>query len=476
MKKFLSRYSKLSLTFLCIDILLILLLVYKLIRLDILPFKYLIIAIIVLLVLLGLIMLFTQKRSKKALKVVGVILTIITISVSTVGAYYTSTIVDFLSKAFKEGKDTYTSTYYVLTKQDTFNDIKELNDKTIGYFELVPNINDALNKLKETVSFTEQKYDNVFSTFNDVNNKKIAATYIEKNLYESLLESVKDLKEANYKVLYSVDIEVENEVSKKEVNGDYVNVYLGGTDFANNFDFNMLITINKKTHKILLTSIPRDFYVYVPKLGMRDLLGYAGGVNNSIGVMENLFSVDVNYFLKVNTHSIIGLVDTLGGVEFCSDKSFTTTHALITDTYDDTKGPKLNVKKGCHTYKGIEILTISRERKAYPDGDRQRQKNCQAIMISLFKKMASLNSLTNFSNVLNKVSELYSTNIPQDLVTEIAKSAIDGNNWTFDQQSVTGGDSSDYVHLGTVKDYVMRPNQDSVSNASAKMKSVMYES
>ncbi len=476
MKKFLSRYSKLSLTFLCIDILLILFLVYKLIRLDILPFKYLIIAIIVLLVLLGLIMLFTQKRSKKALKVVGVILKVITVSVSTVGAYYTSTIVDFLGKAFKEGKDTYTSTYYVLTKQDTFNDINELNDKTIGYFELVPNINDALNKLKETVSFTEQKYDNVFSTFNDVNNKKIAATYIEKNLYESLLESVKDLKEANYKVLYSVDIEVENEVSKKEVNGDYVNVYLGGTDFANNFDFNMLITINKKTHKILLTSIPRDFYVYVPKLGMKDLLGYAGGVNNSIGVMEKLFSVDVNYFLKVNTHSIIGLVDTLGGLEFCSDKSFTTTHALITDTYDDTKGPKLNVKKGCHTYKGIEILTISRERLAYPDGDRQRQKNCQAITISIFKKMASLNSLTNFSNVLGKVSELYSTNIPQELVTEIAKSAIDGNNWTFDQQSVTGSDSSDYVHLGSVKDYVMRPNQDSVSNASAKIKSVMYES
>ena len=476
MKKFLSRYSKLSLTFICIDILLVLFLVYKLIRLDILPFKYLIIAIIVLLVFLGLIMLFTQKKSKKVFKIIGIILTVITISVSTVGAYYTSTIVDFLGKAFKEGKDTYTSTYYVLTKQDTFNDINELKDKTIGYFELVPNINDALNKLKETVSFTEQKYDNVFSTFNDVNNKKIEATYIEKNLYESLLESVNDLKEANYKILYSVDIEVENEVSKKEVNGDYVNIYLGGTDFANNFDFNMVVTINKKTHKILLTSIPRDFYVYVPKLGMKDLLGYAGGVNNSIGVMENLFSVDVNYFLKVNTHSIIGLVDTLGGLEFCSDKSFTTTHALITDTYDDTKGPKLNVKKGCHTYSGIEILTISRERLAYSDGDRQRQKNCQAIMINLFKKMASLNSLTNFSNVLNKVSELYSTNIPQDLVTQIAKSAIDGNNWTFDQQSVTGSDSSDFVHLGTVKDYVMRPNQDSVSNASAKMKSVMYES
>ena len=90
--------------------------------------------------------------------------------------------------------------------------------------------------------------------------------------------------------------------------------------------------------------------------------------------------------------------------------------------------------------------------------------------------MASLSSLTNFSNVLDKVSELYSTNIPQTLVTEIAKSTIDGSNWTFDQQSVTGADSSDFVHVGTVKDYVMRPNKESVDAASAKIKGVMSES
>ena len=476
MKKILSNFSKLSLTFLVIDILLIVFFTLKIIKLDILPLKYLIAIISILLIFLLLIILFTQKRSKKIFKVIGIILTIITLVITTVGSYYSSTIVDFLTSAFKEGKDTYISTYYILTKNEEYKDINDLKDKTIGYFELVANINEALNKLNETITFKSKSYDNVFSAFNDVKRKKIDATIIEKNLYESLLESAKDLKEAKYNILYSVDIEVENEVTKKEVNGDYANIYLGGTDFANNFDFNMVITINKKTHKILLTSIPRDFYIYVPKLGMKDLLGYAGGVNNSIGVMENLFSIDVNYFLKVNTHSIIGLVDTLGGIEFCSDKSFTTTHALITDSYNDSKGPKLNVKKGCHTYKGIEILTISRERLAYSDGDRQRQKNCQAIIISLFKKMASLNSLTNFANILDKVSALYKTNIPQELVTEIAKSAIDGNNWTFEQQSVTGADSSDYVHLGTVKDYVMRPKQDSVDAASAKIKEIMFES
>ena len=64
----------------------------------------------------------------------------------------------------------------------------------------------------------------------------------------------------------------------------------------------------------------------------------------------------------------------------------------------------------------------------------------------------------------------------QDLITEIAKSAIDGNSWTFEQQSVTGGDSRGGVHRGTVQDYVMQPNQDSVNSAKAKMKGIMFES
>lgn len=64
--------------------------------------------------------------------------------------------------------------------------------------------------------------------------------------------------------------------------------------------------------------------------------------------------------------------------------------------YDDTKGKKLTVSKGCRTYSGIEILTIARERKAFVDGDRQRQKNCQDIMISIFKKMANADNITNY--------------------------------------------------------------------------------
>ena len=123
-------------------------------------------------------------------------------------------------------------------------------------------------------------------------------------------------------------------------------------------------------------------------------------------------------------------------------------------------------------YNGIQILTIARERKAYQDGDRQRQKNCQEIMISIFNKMTKVENLTNYSKILDSVSNLYTTNIPPELVQELAKQTLDGTKWSISQQSVTGRDSRGNVHLSSVMDYVMVPNTDSVNEASLKIKMI----
>ena len=209
---------------------------------------------------------------------------------------------------------------------------------------------------------------------------------------------------------------------------------------------------------------------------MKDILGYAGnwGINTSIKTLENLYKIDINNYVKIEPSSLVKLVDVLGGVSFCSDISFITNHSQLIGEYNDSKGEKLTVEKGCKTYSGIQILTLARERKAYKDGDRQRQKNCQQIMINIFNKIASFNSLTKYNEVLDSVSDTYTTNLDLNEVTNIIKSVINGTKWTFETQSVTGSDSSNLVHLKTVKDYVMIPNQSSVDKAINKIKEVMF--
>lgn len=474
MKK--RKKNKKMIIFTIINLFFTILLSYFIFTLNILPLKYSILLVGLLLIIdIGAVFLIKQK--KKGIRIIGYIISIILALISIVGSYYLSTTNSFLNKAFDNAVKTYTNTYYVVTlKNSTLEKTEDLKDQKIGYYESIPNIEEALTEFNKKTTTENKKYESIIELFKDLKTKKISATIIEENIYEALLEDGTTLNKNDYKIIDKFDLEVEEEQEEIVDDGNSFSVYIGGVDFTEkNTDFNMVVTINKKTHKILLTSLPRDYYVTISGKGMKELLGYVGyfGINTSRKTVEDLFGINIDYYVKINTESIVGLVDTLRGVQFCSDSSYTTTHALVMGSYDDTKGKKLTVSKGCRTYSGIEILTIARERKAFVDGDRQRQRNCQDIMISIFKKMANADNITNYSNILNAVSNLYTTNISKDLITELARNTVDGASWTFEQQSVTGRDSSAYVHLGTVKDYVMIPNTDSIATAQSNMKKII---
>ena len=466
------KANKIMIIFSILNLIFTILFLYCSMSLNIIPIKYIFIIIIVLF-LMNFGVLCLLKKKNKICKGIGIGISVLFALISIIGIYYINETNSFLSKAFNHNKNVYEHTYYLVSK----NNIEDKNSiKQVGYYNASTNIDDALNKLNEYVDSKIEKYDDLYDLFNDLDNSQISALLIEQTLYDFVIESNDKFKKENYQILHSFNIEVEEVIEVVQSNNDSFSIYIGGADFTGLYnDFNMIVTVNKNTNKILLTSTPRDFYVAIDgKGGTKDLLGYVGawGINTSRKTLENLYDINIDYYLKINTKSLVGLVDTLGGLEFCSDISYTTTHATILDSYDDTKGNKLKVTKGCKTYNGVEILTIARERKAYPDGDRQRQKNCQQIMINIFNKMISPELITNYSSILNAVSDLYTTNIPKELVTEIAKDTLNGAKWKIEQQSVTGSDSRGHVHLSNILDYVMVPNTDSVNQASLKIKMI----
>ena len=63
--------------------------------------------------------------------------------------------------------------------------------------------------------------------------------------------------------------------------------------------------------------------------------------------------------------------------------------------------------------------------------------------------------------------------ISREEALELAKDTINnGASWTFEQQSVTGRDSRGYVHMGTIEDYVMIPDENSINTAKSKIKEI----
>ena len=456
------------LIFSIINILITILLIIFCFKLNMIPLKYLIILIIILILFNIGVMLLLKKKQKKY-KIPGIIMSIILIVLSIFGIYYIAKTNDFILNSFNK-KNVEVNSYYLISSLN----LEEIKGGTIGYYENTINIEEAKIETLKTVDAKYQSYNDIYNVFKELEKSKIQAVLIEKSLYEFLKENNTGLNLENYNIVTVINVEIEEQEEEITKDSDSFSIYIGGLDFTELYtDFNMIVTVNKKTGKIMLTSTPRDFYVEVPGLnGAKDLLGYVGvrGINASRKALENLYDVNIDYYMRINTKSLVGLVDTLGGVEFCSDISYTTTHATVLETYDDTKGNKLYVQKGCRKYNGIEILTIARERKAYKDGDRQRQKNCQEIMISIFNKMTKVENLTNYSKILDSVSNLYTTNISPELVQELAKQTLDGTKWSIIQQSVNGRDSRGNVHLSNIMDYVMIPNMDSVKEASLKIK------
>lgn len=446
-------------------------------KLNILPIKYylLIFGIIVVLEIVSILFILLKK---KILNIIGYILSIILIIVNICGIYYVRVTDNFLDKSFNNDNREYTTTFYIVSKKDSNNTLDNIAGKDVGYYKDTPNIEQAITELGYKYKVNTISYDNISEMFNG-----ISYILVEKNLYDYTFEIDKSLNKLDYDIIYEYTLTFQETIdSNTEENDDNyipetnnINIYIGGTDFTNQlYDFNMIVSINKDTHKVLLTSIPRDYHIPVyGKGGRSDNMGYHGawGITTSMKSLEQLLNIKIDYYVKVRTSSLVGVVDTLGGIQFCSDKSFYTTHATILDSYDDSKGNKLYVKKGCYNYNGTEILTISRERLAYSGGDRQRQKNCQSILISIFNKATSPSVIKNYQSLLDSISDLYTTSIPRDMITSYIRDILNNNTkWTFNTQSLDGYDSRGYVHLTNYLDYVMMPYQSSINSASYNIK------
>lgn len=459
-----------------INLIFISIFIYLLNKINLIPKKYFIIILIILVIYFVFCFLLTNMKYKIT-KIIGIILTIISILISIIGSYFVYNGDRFLNKSFDNASDYTVINYYIVTYSDSLADNERDIFDTL-YYTSEANISSAIEEFSNNINIETKLYEDVSDLFIKLANKEISFVLISKSLYESIFEIDKTLNRDNYKIIYKFNVSIKNiidEVRDTNNKSNSFNIYIGGSDFANLMDFNMIVTINMKTHKVLLTSIPRDYYIEeYGQGGKKDTLSYMGanGILINKKSLENLFNINIDYYLKVNTKSLVGIVDTIGGINYCSDFGYLTTHAMVLDTYDDRLGKKLYIKEGCQQLNGIQTLTLARERNAFLGKDRRRQINCQAIIIDIFEKLKSVNTITNYNNILNSISELYETTISRNRIENIMQDTINGSNWTFEEQLVDGIDAIDYVHLTTLKDWVMYPDMNTVNDAKIKIETI----
>ena len=429
--------------------------IISIIKLNMIPNKYLLIIILIelFLLLIGTIL---NINKNKILKIIGIILLIINIIINSVGLYYINNTNKFIKNIFTKDIK-YTSVYYLITNKENNKTLEDLDENTnILYYEYSKNI----DKAKEILgNYKYEKTNNIIDTLNNLKGYLL----VDKTNYD-----ITETNKENLKILYEFNVETTEKrvVNKKQ---DSYNIYVNGTDFTRELtDFNMLITINNKTKTILLTSIPRDYYMDIPNY-KKDSLEFMGllGPRPAMDALENLFETKIDYYGSIHAEGIAEIVDKIGGIEYCSNIEYQTQYPK--EMNQGTR--KFTIQKGCQHLNGIETVSAVRIRKTI-GSDRQRQLNCRQVFERIMEKSLSMTTLTNYEELLSSVSNLYQTNMDDKTITTLIKNLIN-EKYTILEQNVDGSDGENYIRQGTVKSYVMYPYENTVNNAKQKIKEVL---
>ncbi len=118
-------------------------------------------------------------------------------------------------------------------------------------------------------------------------------------------------------------------VKKNELNPNnalpeaWVNILLLGSDnrdqksIEGRSDVMIILSVNRTTGEIKMSSLARDLYVQLPKLTGNYRLNVAhayGGPNLAMLAINTLFDMNVTRYASVNLHGLAGIIDVLGGV------------------------------------------------------------------------------------------------------------------------------------------------------------------
>lgn len=363
----------------------------------------------------------------------------------------------------------------VVLKSSKINSLSELQNESIEYclqYDKEKDMNQVIAEAKKKESSLNFDVAMTYSKLgDDLYNNTVNAILVN-TAYNGMFEENHPDFQNEVKEIWTSDIEtkVKDFSTRVSVTNTPFIIYISGIDTYGSIttvsrsDVNMIVTVNPNTKKILLTSIPRDYYVTLANMKKKDKLTHSGiaGPENTVKTMAQFLGTDINYYARVNFTSLVTMVDALGGITVNVDQDFS--------------AGGYTYKLGLQQMNGEEALVYSRERHSFADGDNVRVKHQQDVLMAMLNKMMSPAVITNYSSVLKAISGCFETNMASSDITDLIKMQINDNaSWTFKQKQFTGTGvmQTGGAYMPDSKLYYMIPNDDSVKENLQAIKDVL---
>ena len=453
-----------------------LILLFTMFNYNFLSFRFLNIIITIGLLVVLAISIFLQKAKKSTL-VTTIILVVFSL-ISLVGVFGFKQMIDITNRMNQTAAFSEVEMSVVVPKDSDIKDVNQLTTVQAPTKVDKNNVDTLMSALKKDKK-VDVKVDDVASyqeAYDNLKSGKSKAMVLSGS-YASLLESVDSNYASHLKTIYTYKIKTKNNNSAKQVDSKVFNIYISGIDTYGSIstvsrsDVNIIMTVNMNTHKILLTTTPRDAYVKIPGGGadQYDKLTHAGiyGVETSEQTLENLYGIKIDYYARINFTSFLKLIDQLGGVTVHNDQAFTSLHG------------KFDFPVGDIQMNSEQALGFVRERYSLNGGDNDRGKNQEKVISAIVNKLASLNSVSNFTSIVNNLQDSVQTNMSLDTINALANTQLDsGSKFTVTSQAVTGTGSTGQLTSYAMPNsslYMMKLDDSSVESASQAIKNLMEE-
>lgn len=410
-------------------------LLFLIFRHNILAFRYLnvITAAVVILVALASLLLIIYRKAEKF----TIFFLTLAILMSSVSFFALQQFVGFTSHINSTSNYSEYSMSVVVLKDSDVHNVTQLDSVTGPTDTDNDNIQKLIADIKTSQSkeLTVEQSTSYLAAYKSLVSGEAKAIVLN-SVFENIIESEYPDYASKIRKIYTKNITKEVAAPKVSKNKSF-NVYVSGIDTygpissVSRSDVNILMTVNRDSKKILLTTTPRDSYVPIADGGnnQKDKLTHAGiyGVDSSIHTLENLYGVDINYYVRLNFTSFLKLIDLLGGVDVYNDQEFTSRHG------------KFHFPVGNVHLDSEQALGFVRERYSLADGDRDRGRNQQKVIVAIIQKLTSTEALKNYSDIIQGLQDSLQTNMPIETMIDLINTQLEsGGSYKVNSQDLKG--------------------------------------
>ncbi|MBO3757184.1 LCP family protein [Streptococcus suis] len=442
-------------------------------RYNILDFRYL--NYIVTILLIGVAVLTGLLMWRKKARIFTALLLIFSLVITSVGIYGMQEVVKFSTRLNSNSTFSEYEMSILVPANSEITDVRQVTNVLAPAEYDQDNITDLLNDISkmESTQLTTSPTTSYLTAYQAMLNGESQAM-IFNGVFTNILENEDPDFSSKVRKIYSFKVTRTVDTATKQVSGDSFNIYISGIDTygpissVSRSDVNIIMTINRATHKILLTTTPRDSYVAIADGGQNqyDKLTHAGiyGIDASVHTLENLYGIDISNYIRLNFTSFLQLIDLVGGIDVENTQEFTSLHG------------NYHFPVGRIHMDAEQTLGFVRERYSLEGGDNDRGQNQEKVIAALIKKLSSPENLHNYRDILNGLEGSIQTDLSIKTIIELVNTQLEsGTQFTVESQALVGSGRTDLPSYAMPDSqlYMLEINRESLEQTKAAIQSVL---